>query len=124
MEKKFRVLTVNGKQYAWWHTHRDGNVTIMLSPLNDKNTVIKVEFNIIDYSVGKLFMEFPAYIIMNKNNQVERVKTLDPKMAGLLLEYLSEQDKFIVRNIVTIDGYELLSEMGYHICEIQNGMDW
>ena len=53
-----------------------------------------------------------------------RVKTLDPKMAGMLLEYLSDCNGFVSKHIIVLDGFKVLSDMGYHICNIEAGLDW
>lgn len=46
-------------------------------------------------------------------------------MAALLLTYFTEQnDMFETRKNITLNGYDLLTQMGYQILEVKKGMCW
>lgn len=119
MNRKTRTITVNGIQYLWWY-RLDGGAIIILSPINDKTSMITVEFPCEYYS--KYDVVFPEYIIMKKDNKEYCVKTLEPKMASLMLSYLS--DAFKSRKNIIYNGYDLLSKMGYIISEVKNRWYW
>lgn len=82
--------------------------------------MLTVEFPCEYYS--KYDVVFPEYIIMKKDNKEYCVKTLEPKMAGLMLSYLS--DAFKSRKNIIYNGYDLLSKMGYIISEVKNRWYW
>ena len=50
---------------------------------------------------------------------------IEPKMAGLLITYFTEQNNlFETRKSITRNGYDLLWQMGYRIAEVKKGITW
>lgn len=55
---------------------------------------------------------------MNQNEKI-----VAPKMAGLLLSYIvAGNDLFVMRKTIILNGYEILSQMGYQIVEVKKGI--
>lgn len=121
--RKTRTITVNDRQYVWWYKIRWG-AFIYLSPINDKTSIITVEFP----CEGKIKYDeydvvFPECIIMKKDNKEYCVNTIGPKMASLMLSYLSCNTFKSQKNII-YNGYDLLSKMGYIISEVKITLYW
>lgn len=50
---------------------------------------------------------------------------IGPKMTGLLLTYFTGQNYlFETRKNITLNGYDLLSRMGYQVLEVKKGLTW
>lgn len=116
MKRKTRTITVNDEKFVWWY--KIGNITeIKLSPISDKTSIITVTFpckcNYIE--------EYVFSITMTKEDEEYCIIVIEPQMAGLLLSYLSEHKMFITRRNTYINGFDLLFQMGYSICEVKNG---
>ena len=108
---------MNDEKFIWWC--RGGSGTeVRLSPADDKTSIITVAFPC-DYDE-----EFVIGIRMTRGDEECCIKVLEPQMAGLLAAYLSEHKMFIPRRNTMINGYDLLSEMGYSICEVKKGWYW
>lgn len=128
MKRKTRTITVNDQQYVWWY-RLGGGAIIIFSLINDKTSMITVEFpceykSKYDEGYPEYIIEgFPEYIIMKKDNKEYCVKTIEPKMASLMLSYLS-CDAFKSRKNIIYNGYDLLSKMGYIISEVKEGLYW
>lgn len=127
MKRKTRTITVNNQQYIWWYDFGEKCAIIYFSPINDKTSKITVEFRFeykSKYDENDSFIDiFPEYVIIKKDDKEYYIKTIAPKMASLLLSYLS-YNAFISRKNITYDGLELLSKMGYTISEIKEGWYW
>ncbi|MDE6727073.1 MAG: hypothetical protein K2J80_03915, partial [Oscillospiraceae bacterium] len=79
MNRKTRTITVNDRQYVWWY-RLDGGAFIILSPINDKTSMITVEFPCGDkIKYDEYDVVFPEYIIMKKDNKEYCVNTIGPK---------------------------------------------
>lgn len=124
MKKKTRTIIVNHTAYIWWY---DLSVRLNFSPKNDKTAMITVEFFPInpekyDKNFPKPYYEyFPEFIIIKKFQTTECIKIISPKMANILLSYF-KMDSFIARKTVNYNGYHLLSEIGYQIIDVKNGL--
>lgn len=117
MKRKNRTIIVGSRQYIW--QYELGSCTILkFSPISDKTSTVSVEF----YCKNKYADSFPECITMNKNGKEYHIKTISPRMARLILFYLS--DKFITRKNIKYDGCELLSQMGFTIIGIKDGLYW
>ena len=97
-----------------------------VSPFGDKSSVVSIIFP--DKSeepfipCGYLYHES---VVMTKDEEEFCVKIVSPKMAGLILTYLTGQDGGIVtRKKVIRNGYELLAQMGYQVTEVKMGLYW
>lgn len=127
MKRKTRTITVNDQQYVWWNEFGERSAIIYFSPINDKTSKITVEFcfeHKSKYDERFPYADiYPEYVIMKKDNIEYCVKTIEPKMAYLILSYLS-YDAFISRKNVTYNGLDLLSKMGYMISEVKEGLCW
>lgn len=118
MKRKTRTITVNDRKYVWWYKFGGGAV-IYFSPFNDKTSIITVKFPL-EYSNPNM-EKFPEYIFMDKDNKLYCVKTIEPKMASLILTYLPD-NAFMTRKTIDYNGFDLLSQMGYTIVKIQEGL--
>ena len=127
MKRKTRTITVNDQQYVWWYKIGEECAIIHFSPFNDKTSKITVKFcfeHKNTFDAQPHFADiYPEYIIMKKDNKEYRIKTVEPKMASLILSYLS-YDAFISRKNITYNGLDLLSKMGYIISEVKEGWYW
>lgn len=127
MKRKTRTITIKEKQYVWWYGFGESCAIIYFSPIDDKTSKITVTFsfeNEIKFDEKYPFAsKFPEYIIMKKDDKEYCIKTIEPKMASLILSYLS-YDAFISRKNVTYDGLDLLSKMGFIISEVKEGLCW
>lgn len=119
MKRKTRIITVNDEKFVWWY--KIGNVTeVKFSPIDDKTSTITVAFP----CDSKFNEEFVISICMTKEDEKRCIKVIEPQMAGLLLSYISEHHMFITRCNTILNGFDLLSKMGYSICEVKRGLYW
>ncbi len=119
MKRKFRIITVNHKKFAWWCSFNHGT-EIHLSPECDKTAVITVAFP--SKVSDDFYSLFPLFVIMQNQKQICRVKLIEPKMISLFLIYL--QNDFQSRKTLSFDGCTLLRQMGWHIIQMENGFGW
>ncbi len=126
MKRKIRTITVNDKKYVWWYRLGAGLAEINLSPINDKTSVITVNFlcdntEIIDeyekyIGIGK----YPKYVTIDS---VGDIKTISPAMIAFMLSHLKSDD-FVTRKHITYNGFDLLAEWGFRISKITDGIYW
>ena len=122
MKRKTRIININNRSYVWWYNI--GNYTYLhISPYNDKTSVITIEFNYDDNGKSQSTEEFAEYIIMNKENTEYCIKTISPKMIALILSYLSP-DAFMPRKNTVYNGFNLLSQFRFTVCNIKPGLYW
>lgn len=119
MKRKTRTITVNGKRYVWWWGIINYTTSLFLSPENDKTSTVSVDFT--DKCSG---CEFNMSVVIKKDGTERCVNILEPAMAGLVLPYLQEQGTFTTRKNIILDGFDLLSKMGYEVTGIKKGFDW
>ncbi|MFG6370105.1 MAG: hypothetical protein K1W16_17130 [Lachnospiraceae bacterium] len=145
MKKKARTIFVNKQKFVWWYTIDIHITKIYLSPFEDKTSKIIVDFpdkipslygqyneSIVvskeDYICLGLSRGFDLHnekIVLSKGEITCCIKIVAPKMAGLLLDYFTKQENpFVPRKIVVLNGYDLLSSMGYQMIEIKKGLYW
>lgn len=129
MKRKTRTITVNDKKYVWWYRLGAGLAEINLSPINDKTSVITVNFlcdntEITDecekyIGIGK----YPKYVTIQKDNSVCDIKTISPAMASFMISHLKSDD-FVARKHITYSGFDLLEEWGFSVNKITDGIYW
>ncbi len=119
MKLKTRTITVNGKKYVWWWDIINYTTSLFLSPEGDKTSTVSVDFT--DECKNG---EFNMSVVLKKNGAERTVKIVEPAMSGLVLPYLQEQETFIPRKNIVINGVELLEKMGYEVVEIKKGLYW
>lgn len=69
--------------------------------------------------------QYNQSVLMSADDTEWCVKINEPKMAGLLLTYLIEQNYlFETKKRIVLNGYDLLSQMGYRIVEVKKGLYW
>ena len=125
MKKNRRTITVDGNRYVWWYGVGAGLCVVAISPFEDKTSKICIEFQDTecDCDYGYCFT-FPLYVELEKDREQRRLKLIQSGMAALLTMYLSQRERFKTRKEITLDGYELLTDMGYNIIGIENGVDF
>lgn len=126
MKRKTRTITVNDKKYVWWYQLGAGMAEINLSPVNDKTSVITVNFlcdnaEITDecekyIGIGK----YPEYVTIDS---VCDIKTISPAMASFMISHLKSDD-FVTRKHITYNGFDLLAEWGFRVSKITDGIYW
>lgn len=126
MKRKTRTITVNDKKYVWWYSIGAGLAEINLSPINDKTSVITVNFlcdntEITDecekyIGIGK----FPEYVTIDN---IGDIKTISPAMASFMISHLKSDD-FVTRKHITYNGFDLLSKWGFRVSKITDGIYW
>lgn len=126
MKRKTRTITVNDKKYVWWYCLGAGLAEINLSPINDKTSVITVNFlcdntEITDecekyIGIGK----YPKYVTIDS---VGDIKTISPAMTAFMLSHL-KLDDFVARKHITYNGFDLLAEWGFSVSKITDGIYW
>ena len=126
MGRKFRTISVNGQKFVWWYKISEEETAVHVSPFGDKTSVVSIVFPDRDgkpcYQSGFSYHES---VVMTKDDEEYCVKIVSPKMAGLILTYLTGQDEGIVaRKKVIRNGYELLAQMGYQVTEVKWGLYW
>lgn len=119
MKRKTRTITVNGKRYVWWNGFINNTTSLFLSPEGDKTSTISVDFTDVLHDG-----QFNMSVVIKKDDTERTVKIVEPAMSGLLLPYLQEQEAFIPRKNIVMDGVELLEKMGYEVIEIEKGLYW
>lgn len=129
MKRKTRIITVNGRKYVWWYNLGRELAEINLSPVNDKTSVITVNFlcdnaEIIDecekyIGIGK----YPEYVTIQKDDSVCDIKTVSPKMAAFMISHLKPDD-FVTRKYTVYSGFYLLAEWGFSVNKITDGVYW
>ena len=165
MKKRVRTITVNGQKFAWWCLIKEHETVVKLSPLEDKTSVISVFFpgeNIRDgvsqfiegiviswvktgNSLLDQMSQYNESLLMASDGEECCIKIMEPRMAGLLITYLTEQNclcaeackeghsraahvpsggYFATRRSIRLNGYELLSQMGYQVLEVHKGYCW
>ena len=125
MKRKTRTITVNNKRYVWWWGVYYDTTELYLSPEGDKTSVIRVDFT--DKCINCQFdigSQFNIGVIVRKDGTEKTVKIIEPAMSGLLLPYLQEQEMFITRKNIFIDGCDLLGKMGYEVIVIKKCLCW
>lgn len=106
-----------------------GLAEVSLSPADDKTSVITVNFlcgdtEITDeceryIGIGK----YPEYVTIQKDNSVCSIKTVSPKMTAFILSHLKSDD-FVKRKHIIYNGFDLLSEWGFSVSKITDGIYW
>lgn len=97
---------------------------VKLSPFADKTSVINVVFGDIEESLYGQYNE-SVVLVKSWTNPEYQFTIIEPKMAALLLTYFTERnDMFETRKNITLNGYDLLAQMGYQILEVKKGMYW
>ena len=119
MKRKTCTITVNDKKYIWWNSLINDTTSLILSPEGDKTSTISVDFA--DKCINS---EFNMSVVLKKDGTEKTVKIFEPAMAGLVLPYLQEQGTFTPRKHIVIDGFELLSQMGYEVVGVKKGLYW
>lgn len=129
MKRKTRTITVNDSKYVWWYSLGAGLAEINLSPINDKTSVITVNFlcdnmEITDkcekfIGIGK----YPEYVTIQKDDSVCDIKTIAPAMAAFMISHLKSDD-FVTRKHITYSGFDLLEEWGFSVNKITDGIYW
>ncbi len=123
MKKKYRVITVNGNKYVWRYGIGAGVSVVTISPFEDKTSKIIVEFRDTEHKY-KYDIIFPLFLELERNGERRGLKIIEPGMAALLAMYLSQRNIFETRKQITLNGYELLKDMGYNIIRIENGLEF
>ncbi len=123
MKKKYRVITVNEKKYVWWYSIGAGLSTVTISPFEDKTSKVNVEFRDTEHKY-KFDIVFPLYLELKRNGEQRGLKTIESGMAALLAVYLSQRKFFETRKYITLNGYQLLKDMGFDIIRIENGFEF
>ena len=118
MKRWTRTITVNDKKYVWWCRIDTNDTHLVLSPEGDKTSTISVDFTD-KCSDG----EFNMSVVLKKDGTEKTIKIFEPAMAGLVLPYLQEQGTFTPRKHIVIDGFELLSQIGYEIVGVKKGLN-
>lgn len=126
MGRKVRTISVNGQKFVWWYKISEQKTKVNVSPFGDKTSVVSIVFPDRDerpcYQSGFLYNES---VVMTRGDEEYCVKIVAPKMAGLILTYLTEQNqKFVTRKVVILNGFELLAQMGYQVTEVKPGLYW
>lgn len=114
MKRKIRTVTVGGRQYAW-QMRWAHNVTLLLSPADDRTAVIEVVFPC-ETAVQE---QYAAEIIAACGEEICTLKTCSPRMAAMLSAHLAE--RFVPRSTQYADGFVLLAEMGYRVTAVHAG---
>ena len=124
LKRNRRKITVGGKQYVWWYGIGAGLCTATVSPFEDKTSKVRVAFKDTTCDCGGCGFAFPLYVELEKEQERRRLKLIEPGTAALLTMYLSKRGLFKTRKEVILHGYALLADMGYHIIQIENGVDF
>lgn len=154
MKRKVRTITVNQQKFVWWYSIGEHETVVKLSPFADKTSVINVVFGDIEESLYGEYNESVVIsresvpqcglfqyneditlldvdprcsvtLVKSWTNPEYQFTIIEPKMAALLLTYFTEQnDMFETRKNITLNGYDLLTQMGYQILEVKKGMCW
>lgn len=119
MKRWTRTITVNDKKYIWWCRIDTNDTQLVLSPERDKTSTISVSF-----AEENGYGNYTESVVIKKNGAERCVKIVEPAMAGLVLPYLQEQETFITRKHLIVNGFELLSKMGYEVTETKEGCYW
>lgn len=95
----------------------------ILSKDNECLTISKENYITLGLSRG--FDLYNESIVISRGRAASCIKIVAPKMAGLLLDYCTRQtNMFVTRRSVVVNGYDVLSQMGYHVIEIKKGLYW
>lgn len=125
MKKNRRKITVDGNKYVWWYRIGAGLCSVTVLPFEDKTSKVHIVFKDTgcdcDYGYG---FTFPLYVELEKDREWRRLKLIEPGMAAFLTMYLFQRGLFKTRKEITLHGYELLTDMGYNIIQIENGFDF
>lgn len=145
MKRKVRTISVNKQKFVWWYAIGTHITKVYLSPYEDKTSKVTIAFPDVisslygqynesivvskeDYISLGLCRGFDLYnesIVISKGEIACCIKIVAPKMARLLLEYFTKQkDIFVTHKNTVLNGYDLFSQMGYHIIEIKKGQYW
>lgn len=123
MKRKVRKISVNNQKFVWWYGISENVTTVNISPFHDKTSIISIKFS--DIGRCSHWGEYNESIVMSKDDAQVCVKIVAPKMAGLLLSYIvAGNDLFVMRKTIILNGYEILSQMGYQIVEVKKGIYW
>jgi len=123
MKRKYRIITVNQNKYVWWYGIGAGVSAVTISPFEDKTSKVIIEFRDTEHKY-KYDIIFPLYLELKRNGERRGLKTIEPGMAALLTAYLSRMEMFKTRRQVTLNGYQLLKDMGFDIIRIENGFEF
>ena len=133
MKRKVRTISVNQQKFVWWYTIDNYITKVYLSPFEDKTSKVIVVFPDV---IPSLYGQYNESIVVSYGNDNESIviskektecciKIVAPKMAGFLLDYFTKQkNMFVTRKSIVLNGYDLFSQMGYHIIEIKKGLCW
>lgn len=125
MKRKTRTITVNSGKYVWWYNLGAGLAEINLSPIGDKTSVITVNFLCNDTEIADEcekyigIGKYPEYVTIQQSD----IKTISPAMAAFILSHLNTDD-FVKRKHLTYSGFDLLSEWGFTVSKITDGIYW
>lgn len=109
MKRKTRTITVNGLKYVWWYRLGAGLAEINLSPIDDKMSVITVNFLCDDTEIADEcekyigIGKYPEYVTIQQSD----IKTVSPAMAAFILSHLNPDD-FVKRKHIIYNGFDLL----------------
>ncbi|MDE5763916.1 MAG: hypothetical protein K2I00_03015 [Ruminococcus sp.] len=129
MKRKTRTITVNDNKYVWWYRVGAGLAEINLSPVNDKTSVITVNFLCDNAEITDKYEKYigigkyPEYITVQKDYSLCDIKTVSPKMAAFILSHLKSDD-FVARKYISYNGFDLLEEWGFVVNKITDGIYW
>lgn len=125
MKKNRRIITVNESRYVWWYGISPGLTIVTISPFEDKTSRVRVEFQDTEHDCDYIYcFTFPLTIELKKDEEQHYLKLIEPKMAAFLTEYLSQRELFKTRKQIILNGNRLLTDMGYEIIRIENGVDF
>lgn len=143
MKRKVRTISVNNQKFVWWYGISEHVTTVNISPFHDKTSVISINFpdismcfnwgecnesNIVSLQrqdIPQMYLgNYNENVVISKDDTQDCVKIVEPKMAGLLISYFIEKDLFVTRKTTVLNGYDVLSQMGYQIVEVKKGLYW
>lgn len=106
-----------------------GLAEINLSPIGDKTSVVTVNFlcsdmKITDKSARYIGIgKYPEYVTIQKGDNVCDMKTVSPAMTAFILSHLNPDD-FVKRKHIIYNGFDLLSEWGFTVNKVTDGIYW
>ena len=137
MKRKVRTISVNNQKFVWWYNISESETTINISPFHDKTSIIRIKFsNMADVPIGTYYNEnivisddtqqyisfhvTPPSVVISKDNMHDCVEIVAPKMVRLLISYfIARNDLFVTRKTIVLNGYDVLSQMGFQIVEVK-----
>ncbi len=101
------------------------NESIVVSYGNENESIAVTKENYVCLALVHGFELYNESIVISKEKTECCIKIVAPKMAGFLLDYFTKQkNMFVTRKSIVLNGYDLFSQMGYHIIEIKKGLCW